>query len=74
MDAVTTSKAKQILSAELQRLGRTYRLTARTISFEDLARAEMVFVTVHAWDGPPEMAAHLKKLASLSGFRVTFAN
>jgi hypothetical protein len=47
---MTTHQAKKIIRALLDREQLPYRtLTARTISFADLARESCIFVAIHGW-------------------------
>ena len=65
---VTTNEAKKLLKGELERRGlRFTKLTARTISFSDLARGSGVFVKVHGWESNPEWNG-LKAFAREHGF------
>lgn len=69
MGKITVHKAKKIIKAELDRRGLNYKLTARTISFVDLARASCVFVRIHGWK-PNPMWSEIKKVAIENGFRI----
>ncbi len=69
---MNTREAKRLISTELNERGLSYdKLTARTVSFTDLARGQAVFVTVHGWK-PDPASGELKRLAKESGFRVRF--
>lgn len=50
---MTLSEAKKITAARLADRGLSHRLTARTVSFDDLARTRVVVVTVHGWRAGP---------------------
>jgi hypothetical protein len=74
---ISPAACKKIIAAALAEDRKTARLSARTISFEDLARASMVFVTIHDWAsvGGPDaegsaLWARLAALARVNGFRV----
>ena len=67
---MTTTKAKKIIKSKLNEWGLDYKLTAKTISFADLARGSSIFVTVHGWK-PNEKWNELEKLARDNNFRVT---
>jgi hypothetical protein len=70
MDAVNPRRAKELVAAELARLGLPpYRLTARTIGFSDLLRTSCVFVAVHGWQ-PDRRWEELAAFARSHGFRV----
>lgn len=49
------------------------RISARTVSFLDLARASCVFVKVHGWE-PNALAGELITFVKQFGFRVEFSN
>lgn len=69
---MTTHEAKKLLRDELDRRELPYdKLSARTIGFSDLARTDMVFVTVHGWE-PNPVATELNQFASDHGFRVSY--
>lgn len=70
MDLMTPRQAKQLLASYLTENGLTFsKLTARTISFMDLARDGCVFVKLHGfnqwnqWD-------NIRGFAIKNGFRV----
>ena len=69
---MTPHAAKKIIKQELERLKVPHtKLSAKTVSFADLARADCVFVKIHGWK--PESAPHwdaLDALAKKNGFRV----
>lgn len=49
------------------------RLTAKTVSFSDLARAGMVFVTAHNCTGlTPAKAEDIRSAARSLGFRIQY--
>lgn len=68
--ALTPAACKKIIAAELQQLGLPYtKLTARTVSFLDLARDSRVFVKIHGWQPNPALSG-VEALAKQRGFRV----
>lgn len=67
---MTPSKAKKIIKSKLNELGLDYKLTAKTISFLDLARSDCVFVMIHGWK-PNEKWNELDQLARANNFRIT---
>jgi hypothetical protein len=50
---VNARKAKLAVGAILAENGLSNKLTAETVSFQDLARADIVVVTVHDWQSHP---------------------
>lgn len=71
---VTPASAKAAVRKMLQKYGYpSYRLSARTVSFQDLARANCVFVTIHGWQPDPD-AADLTQEAREAGFRLDFSS
>ena len=67
---VSTHKAKRIVKARLIELGLpSYKLTAKTVSFSDLARCSYVFVNVHGWT-PDVRWSDLETIAADNGFCV----
>ena len=65
------SQAKKIIKNKLDELGLPYtKLTAKTISFVDLARDNCIFVKIHGWK-PNSLFDILKQLAISNGFRIT---
>mgnify|MGYP001558854388 CR=1 FL=1 len=48
------------------------RVSARTVSFSDLARCSRIFVEVGNWK-PNPIAKDLKEYAQIQGFHVTFS-
>ena len=70
---ITPTQAKKIVSAWLEENKLPYtKLTARTVSFVDLARDSRVFVKVHGWQASP-MWQGLENLAKDQGFCVEAA-
>ena len=67
---MNTRKAKQIIADKLAELNLSYtKLTAKTVSFSDLARTGCIFVKIHGWKPNPAFS-ELKELAIANGFRV----
>jgi len=63
-------QAKRIIQNALDELRLPYtKLTAKTISFIDLARDKCVFVQIHGWQPNPAWKI-LKQLAHKNGFRI----
>jgi hypothetical protein len=70
---MNAAQAKKIIKAKLDELGLPYtKLTAKKVGFQDLARADCMFVYVHGWT-PHESWDVLDKLAKDNGFRVMTA-
>ncbi len=72
METLTPSKAKRLLSNELQRLGLNTNytvLSSRTVSFVDLARGQTIFVRVHGWK-PNPLWSQLEAFAKANGFLI----
>lgn len=68
--AKPTTDAKNIIRKSLAELDLpAYKLTARTISFVDLARASCVFVQIHGWQSNPRWD-ELRSIAIKNGFRI----
>lgn len=79
---MTPQQAKNIIRAELERRGLSFeKLTARTIGFQDLARANCVFVKIHGWQAnikrdveglpvPTTSWDELRQVAVSNGFRI----
>ncbi len=68
---MNTAQAKKTIKQKLDELGLPYsKLTAKKVGFQDLARADSVFVCIHGWT-PHESWDVLVKLAVSNGFRVT---
>lgn len=69
-ETITAPAAKRLIKAELDRLSLPYaKLTARTVSFEDLARASRLFVKVHGWQPNPAWDK-LREIARCNGFYI----
>ena len=69
----TISQAKKIIRQNLVDLNLPYdKLTAKTISFSDLARGSCIFVKIHGWQPNPK-AEILRNIAIENGFRVEFS-
>ena len=67
---ITPHTAKKLLKSELDRLTLPYtKLTARTVSFTDLARENAVFVKIHGWQ-PNKLWNDLTNFAVKNGFRI----
>lgn len=65
---LTTHSAKQIIKRELDRRGLAYsKLTARTVSFSDLARGDCIFVKIAGWHPNPAWD-ELKAVAKANKF------
>lgn len=72
---MTTHQAKKLLKGYLDANGLGYtKLTARTISFSDLARASCIFVKIHGYvaskPGISTDWADMKRFAVGNGFRI----
>jgi len=67
---ITPNHARKLTKGWLDSKGFDYRVSARTISFADLARDYAVFVTVHGWK-PNKSWSELQKFAREKGFHVT---
>jgi len=78
-EPLTPAQAKKLIASQLADKGITVaRLSAKTVGFSDLARAECVFVTVtgYPFDGENGNNTNywhnvLKPFAVANGFRVT---
>jgi hypothetical protein len=46
---ITVQKAKSLVKVWLKANGFDNRVTGKTVSFQDLARTDKIFVTVHGW-------------------------
>lgn len=69
-DTMTTSLAKRIVKDKLQTLNLPFtKLTARTIGFQDLARANCIFVKIHGWQASP-LWDDIADTARANGFRI----
>lgn len=67
---VTPHQAKKIIADKLRELGISgCKLTARTVRFTDLARHNVVYVSVLNWTPSPKWA-FLEEVARANGFRV----
>jgi len=67
---ITTSHARKLTKEWLDSKGFDYKVSARTISFADIARDYAVFVTVHKWKSNKSWD-ELRKHARKHGFHVT---
>lgn len=66
----TTIQAKTIIRDELCKRNLPYtKLTARRVSFMDLARCGRVFVQVHGWQSGPAWS-ELETIAKQNGFYI----
>jgi len=70
---MTINAMKKIIREKLASLDMDNKLTAKTVGFMDLARANMVFVKVHDWK-PNPVANDLELLARTNGFRIEFVS
>lgn len=69
-DKMTPHKAKAIIRQKLRMLNLPpYYLTARTVSFSDLARGNKVWVAIHNWKPNPKWD-DLNDIAHENGFRL----
>ena len=67
----TANEAKKIIAAKLNELGLpAYKLSAKTVDFTDLARAQKLFVKIHNWQ-PSQLWDDLQKTAKENGFLIT---
>ena len=71
-ETLTPAQAKKVVTDFLKSKGLNNKVTAKTIGFQDLARASMVFVQVLDWSPNPSAASELEQLAKQKGFRVQF--
>lgn len=73
---MTTHQAKKDLAAKLSAVGITFeRLSAKTVSFADLARCAPVFVTIHGAAINRDTFNQIEILKpSAGGYIVDFAN
>lgn len=70
---MNTRQAKKLVRQWLEERGLPYdKLTAKDVSFSDLARASEVFVRIHGWEPNPAWT-ELKNLARENGFYVEAA-
>lgn len=70
---MTPNDAKKLLSTELQRRNVPFeKMTAKTVSFSDLARGSGLFVRIHGVpaQSTPELWQSLKVIAKENGFFV----
>lgn len=69
---ITTHQAKRVVREALERYGLGYtKLTARTVSFTDLARGEALVVTIHGW-GPSPDHELVRQAARAQGVQVYY--
>ena len=67
---MTPREAKKIVASFLNQEGLPYtKLTAKTVSFSDLARRQCIFVKVWGWTPNPAWGT-LKEIAVQNGFYV----
>lgn len=66
---ISPAKAKKILREELNKRGLDNKLSAKTVSFADLARCKRVFVRVHDWK-PNPIWQELKLFSAENGFYI----
>ena len=67
---ITTGQAKKIIASELEKRGLPFtKLTAKTVDFTDLARANCIFVKIHGWQPNPAWD-ELRAIAVQNGFRI----
>ena len=68
---MTTHQAKKLVKSWLENNVKdtTFKLTARTVDFTDLARGGCIFVKVHGWK-PNPLWFNLQNIAKENGFRV----
>lgn len=72
---LTAREARDVVQRYMEGNGiqcKPRQVTARTVSFIDLARDEKVFVKVTGWNGEPAIRDQLLAIARHHGFRVTF--
>ena len=68
---MTPQKAKKLTAEKLASVGASFtKLTAKSISFQDLARDNCVFITVHGFEGLPVHWEAILRFAKENGFRV----
>jgi hypothetical protein len=72
MKAVSARTAGRLTREALAEMGLSNRVTARTVSFSDLARAKRVYVAVHGWRTDPRAVARLYLLGREHNFSVEF--
>jgi hypothetical protein len=71
MEDITPREASKMLKKRIEELGLHNPVSAKTISFQDLAGTSEIFVTVHGWK-PSPVARELKEFASNHGFFLDF--
>jgi hypothetical protein len=65
---LTLYQAKAFMKRALEKRGIPFiKLTARTVSFQDLGRGDSVFVKIHGWKGSPYWS-ELHGIAHHEGF------
>ena len=69
---MSARKASNLLKDYLAKRGLAFKVSARTVGFQDLARDSAVFVTVHGWN-PSPLASEIKAFGKDNGFFVDFA-
>lgn len=66
--------SKQLIKAKLRDMGLGHlRVTAKTVSFEDLARASRIIVTIWDWDGTLDQSERILEKNGTSA-RIEFRN
>jgi hypothetical protein len=71
---MTTHEAKRIIGRALQERKLAHsKLTAKTVSFTDLLRADCIFVTIHGWT-PNPVFSELEAIAKSNGFCIDAIN
>jgi len=68
---LTPREASKMLKKRMEEFGLDNPVTAKTISFQDLARTSQIFVIVHDWK-PNPLAKELKEFAEQHNFFVDF--
>jgi hypothetical protein len=68
---LTPKEASKMLKKRMDELGLDNPVTAKTISFQDLAGTSEIFVIVHDWK-PNPLAKKLKEFAEQHNFFVDF--
>jgi len=65
-------ETKRVTKLYLEELALPYdKITARTVSFCDLARGSCIFVTIHGWT-PNSYGEEIRFFAKRNGFRILF--
>lgn len=72
LKAVNARTAARLTRAALIEMGLSNKVTARTVSFADLARAKRVYVAVHDWRTDPYAVTRLYALGRENNFSVEF--